>query len=82
MAQRTIAERQESRAMRAAGSTAVPQQSNMTEWLAFRKYLDQQSDQHCGWEDIFQTILGASTVAGQGNRADDLEMAVGLTQCH
>ena len=51
----------------AAGLAAVPQQSNMTEWLAFRRYLDQQSDQHCGWEDIFQTILGASTVAGQGD---------------
>ena len=66
--------------MKAAGLTAVPQQSNMTEWLAFRKYLDEQSDQRCGWEDIFQTVLGAATVHGQGSKPEDLEMASGLTQ--
>ena len=81
MASRTIGERQTSRAMKAAGLTAVPQQSNMTEWLAFRRYLDEQSDQHCGWEDIFQTVLGAATVHGQGAKPEDLEMASGLTQC-
>ena len=67
--------------MKKAGLTVVPQQSNMTEWLAFRRYLDEQSDQHCGWEDIFQAVLGAATVNGQGAKPEDLEMASGLTQC-
>ena len=53
MTQRAIGERQQSRAVKAAGLNTVPQQSNMTEWLAYRKYLDEQSDQHCAWEDIF-----------------------------
>ena len=81
MASRTIGERQTERAMKSAGLTSVPQQSNMTEWLAFRRYLDEQGDQHCGWEDIFQTILGAATVNGQGAKPEDLEMASGLIQC-
>ena len=67
--------------MKAAGLSTVPQQSNMTEWLAYRKYLDEQSDQHCGWEDIFHTVLGAATVYGQGSKPEELEMASGLTQC-
>ena len=81
MTQRAIGERQQSRAMKAAGLTTVPQQSNMTEWLAYRKYLDEQSDQHCGWEDIFQTVLGAARVHGQGSKVNDLEVVSGLAQC-
>jgi hypothetical protein len=68
---KTIEEKQIERALKTAGLETVPQQSNMTEWLAFRKCLDVQEDRHAGWEDICAT----------GNRKDDLEVAAGLMQC-
>ena len=44
--------------------------------------MDEQSDQHCGWEDIFQAVLGAATVHGQGSKVEDLDLVAGLVQCY
>jgi hypothetical protein len=64
-----------------AGLATVPQQSNMTEWVSFRKYLDVQEDKVGGWEDVFQTVLASATICASGNKADSLEFASGLMQC-
>jgi len=77
----TITEKMNVRALKSAGLETVPQQSNMSEWLAFRKCLDVQGDRHAGWEDIFSTVLASSTILSSGNRIEDLELAAGLMQC-
>jgi hypothetical protein len=41
---KTIEEKQIERALKTAGLKTVPQQSNMTEWIVFRKCLDVQED--------------------------------------
>ena len=64
-----------------AGLATVPQQSNMMEWVSFRKYLDVQEDKVGGWEDVFQTVLASATICASGNKADSLEFASGLMQC-
>ena len=66
----TITEKMNARALKSAGLKTVPQQSNMSEWLAFRKCLDVQGDRHA-----------SSTILAQGNRTEDLELAAGLMQC-
>ena len=53
----SITEKMNARALKSAGLKTVPQQSNMSEWLAFRKCLDVEGDRHAGWEDIFSTVL-------------------------
>ena len=80
-AQMTIADKMNARAPKSAGLKTVPQQSNMSEWLAFRKCLDVQEDRHAGWEDIFSTVLASSTILATGNKIEDLELAAGLMQC-
>ena len=70
----SITEKMNARALKSAGLKTVPQQSNMSEWLAFRKCLDVQGDRHAGWEDIFSTVLASSTILAQGNRTEDLEI--------
>ena len=77
----SITEKMNVRALKSAGLKTVPQQSNMSEWLAFRKCLDVQGDRHAGWEDIFSTVLASSTILAQGNRTEDLELAAGFMQC-
>ena len=77
----SIAEKMNVRALKSAGLKTVPQQSNMSEWLAFRKCLDVQGDRHAEWEDIFSTVLASSTILAQGNRTEDLELAAGFMQC-
>ena len=44
----SITEKMRARALKSAGLDTVPQQSNMSEWLAFRKCLDVQEDRHAG----------------------------------
>ena len=75
-----IAEKMNVRAPKSAGLETVPQQSNMSEWLAFRKCLVVQEDRHAGWEDIFSTVLASSTILASGNRIEDLELSAGLMQ--
>ena len=78
---KTIEEKQIEHALKTAGLKTVPQQSNMTEWIVFRKCLDVQEDRYAGWEDLFQTVLAAATICVTGNRKDDLEITAGLMQC-
>ena len=78
----TITEKMNVRALKSAGLETVPQQSNMSEWLAFRKCLVVQEDRHAGWEDIFSTVLASSTILASGNRIEDLELSAGLMQCY
>ena len=80
----TIAEKMNARALKtlkSAGLETVPQQSNMSEWLAFRKCLDVQGDRQAGWEDIFSTVLASSAILASGNRIEDFELSAGLMQC-
>ena len=78
----TITEKMNARALKSAGLKTVPQQSNMSEWLAFRKCLDVQEDRHAGWEDIFSTVLGLrQTILRKATGSEDLELAAGLMQC-
>ena len=60
----SIAEKMNVRALKSAGLKTVPQQSNMSEWLAFRKCLDVQGDRHAGWEDIFSTASPTRSLMG------------------
>ena len=78
----TITEKMNVRALQSAGLETVPQQSNMSEWLAPRKCLDVQEDRHARWEDIFSTVLASSTICASGNRIEDLELSAGLMQCY
>ena len=78
----SIADKMNVRALKSAGLKTVPQQSNMSEWLAFRKCLDVEGDRHAGWEDIFSTVLASSTILASGNRVEDLEIAAGFMQCY
>ena len=81
-AKMSIADKMNVRALKSAGLKTVPQQSNMSEWLAFRKCLDVEGDRHAGWEDIFSTVLASSTILASGNRVEDLEIAAGFMQCY
>ena len=78
----TITEKMNVWALKSAGLETVPQQSSMSEWLAFRKCLDVREDRHAGWEDIFSTVLASSTILASGNRIEDLELSAGLMQCY
>eukprot|EP00435_Cladocopium_sp_Y103_P043739 s3220_g12.t1 len=71
----------EGRALAKAGLTTVPQTSDLSEWMRFRRFLDKEEDSITGWEDLFRAVLSSATVNTMGSDVQALELAAGLMQC-